>query len=292
MMLSSFGTCPGFLPHAAWLIAVLCLRAFAPAVAADWPMWRCDAGRTAGSPQRLGEPLHLLWVCHYPPLRPAFWQVRQERVQFDAGYEPVVWGQTMFICSSRNDRVTALETSSGRERWRFYAEGPLRFAPAVLDGNVFCASDDGCLYCLDADTGTLRWKHRAVPSPRKALGNGRLISVWPVRGGPVAVDGRVYLAAGVWPFEGIFVWALDARTGRPLWVNDRCGSLYLEHPHGAMAFGGPSPQGSLLIRGRQLVVPSSRAFPAFFDLESGELAEFAFGYDGYGSRPGGWWPPT
>ncbi len=283
---------PDFFPHLTCLIGVLCFAAAAPAVAADWPMWRCDAGRTACSPEKLAEPLHLQWVRHYGPLQPAFWQVRQERVQFDAGYEPVVWGQTMFVCSSRNDSVTALETETGRQRWRFYAEGPLRFAPAVMDGQVYCASDDGCLYCLDAATGTLRWKHRAAPSLRNVLGNGRLISVWPVRGGPVAADGRMYLAAGVWPFEGIFVWALDAQTGRPLWVNDRCGSLYLEHPHGAMAFGGPSPQGALLIRGGQLVVPSSRAFPAFFDLPSGKLAEFAFGHGGHGSRPGSWFVST
>jgi outer membrane protein assembly factor BamB len=52
-----------------------------------------------------------------------------------------------------------------------------------------------------------------VPSERKLLGNGRLISTWPVRGGPVVADGRVYFAAGVWPFEGVFVYALDAETG-------------------------------------------------------------------------------
>jgi len=276
----------------AWLIAVFCILAVMPASAADWPMWRCDVGRTACSPEKLAEPLHLQWVRQYEPLRPAFWQVRQERVQFDAGYEPVVCGQTMFVCSSRNDSVTALETETGRQRWRFYAQGPLRFAPAVWDGKVFCASDDGCLYCLDAATGAVRWRHRAAPAQRHVLGNGRLISVWPVRGGPVVAGGRVYLAAGVWPFEGIFVWALDAQTGRPVWVNDRCGSLYLEHPHGAMAFGGPSPQGSLLIRGGELVVPSSRAFPALFDLETGKLADFAFGHGGHGSRPGGWFVAT
>lgn len=270
----------------AWIAAV------APVWAADWPMWRGDAGRRADSSQELADTLHLQWVRHDAPLQPAFWQVRQERVQFDAGYEPVVSGQLMFVCSSRNDSLTAFETDTGRQRWRFYAEGPLRFAPVVMDGKVFCASDDGCLYCLDAASGTLRWKHRAAPSDRRALGNGRLISVWPVRGGPVAADGRVYLAAGVWPFEGIFVWALDAETGRPVWMNDRCGSLYLEHPHAAMAFGGPSPQGYLLIRGGELVVPSSRAFPALFDLQTGKLAEFAFGHGGHGSRPGGWFVAT
>ena len=61
--------------------------------------------------------------------------------------------------------------------------------------------------------GTLRWRFRAVPSARKILGNERLISVWAVRGGPVLVDGILYFAAGVWPFEGIFIYALDAETG-------------------------------------------------------------------------------
>lgn len=281
-----------FVSRVAGLIAMMHLLAVAPAPAADWPMWRCDAGRTACSSESLAEPLQLQWVRHDAPLQPAFWQARQERVQFDAGYEPVVAGQTMFVCSSRNDRVTAWDTQTGRERWRFYAEGPLRFAPAVMEGKVFCASDDGCLYCLDAASGALRWKHRAAPSDRRVLGNGRLISVWPVRGGPVAAAGRVYLAAGVWPFEGIFVWALDAETGTPVWMNDRCGSLYLEHPHAAMAFGGPSPQGYLLIRGEELVVPSSRAFPARFDLHSGKLVDFAFGHGGHGSRPGGWFVAT
>jgi hypothetical protein len=255
---------------------------------ADWPTWRYDAGRTGASPEPLAEKLHLQWVRHDPPLRPAYWQVRQERVQFDLGYEPVVLGKTVFIASSRNDRITALDTETGREKWRFYTEGPVRLAPAAWDGKLYCASDDGFLYCLDAATGDLRWKHRAAPSRRRAVGNGRLISVWPVRGGPVTDGGRVFLASGVWPFEGVFVWALDAEIGEPIWVNDRSGSLYLMHPHAAMAFGGPSPQGYLLIRGDELVVPSSRAFPAFFDLETGALRRFDFGHSGHGSRPGSW----
>ena len=291
-MKPAFRCRPGSCFQVAVLIALLCPLAAPRAWAADWPMWRCDAGRTGRSSEPLAGTLHLQWVRHDAPLQPAFWQTRQERVQFDAGYEPVVAGQTMFICSSRNDSVTALSTQTGQLLWRFFAEGPLRFAPAVWEGKVFCASDDGCLYCLDAASGALRWQHRAAPSDRRVLGNGRLISVWPVRGGPVAAAGRVYLAAGVWPFEGIFVGALDAETGTPLWMNDRCGSLYLEHPHAAMAFGGPSPQGYLLIRGQELVVPSSRAFPARFDLHSGQLVEFAFGHGGHGSRPGSWFVAT
>jgi outer membrane protein assembly factor BamB len=47
-----------------------------------------------------------------------------------------------------------------------------------------------------------------------------LISVWPVRGGPVIADGRVYFAAGVWPFEGVFVIALDISSGELIWRNE------------------------------------------------------------------------
>lgn len=256
--------------------------------AADWPTWRHDPARTAVTTEKLPDELRLQWLREYPPLQPAFWQTRQERVQFDQGYEPVVLGKTMLIGSSRNDSVTALDTETGAEKWRFYADGPVRFAPAAAGDRLFFASDDGCLYCLKIDSGKLLWKVRGVPSQRKALGNGRLISAWPARGGPVVAHGRVYFAAGVWPFEGIFVHARDASSGKEIWINDRTGSMYWEHPHAAMAFGGPVPQGYLLIQGDQLVVPCSRAFPAFFDLETGTLASFEFGHGGHGSRPGAW----
>ncbi|MFZ2639952.1 MAG: PQQ-binding-like beta-propeller repeat protein [Verrucomicrobiia bacterium] len=274
------------------------LRAFLPIAlslltpgvlpAADWPMWRCDAGRTASSGESLPEELHLQWMREYPPLKPAFWQVRQERVQFDLGYEPVVMGRTMFVASSRNDSVTALDAETGAEKWRFYADGPVRFAPVAWERKLYFSCDDGCLYCLDAASGKLLWKVRGAPSNRKVLGNERLISVWPARGGPVLDGGRVYFAAGVWPFEGIFIHALDARTGRTLWVNDSMGSLYLVHPHGALSFGGPSPQGYLLINRGRLVVPSSRAFPAFLDPATGKLLSFDFGHGRQDSQTGGW----
>ena len=264
----------------------------AAASADDWPTWRHDAGRTAISPERLPEGLHLQWVREYPPLKPAFWQVRQQRLQFDLGYEPIVAGGMMFVGSSHNDRVTAIDAETGAEKWRFYTDGPVRLAPVAWQGRLYVGCDDGVLYCLDAPTGKLLWKRQAAPSPRKVLGNGRLISAWPARGGPVVAEGRVYFAAGVWPFEGIFVYALDARTGAVAWLNDRCGSRYCTHPHGAASFGGPSPQGYLLVHGDELVVPSGRAFPAYFDLATGALRCFEFGHQGHGSIPGSWFVAT
>ncbi len=167
-----------------------------------------------------------------------------------------------------------------------YADGPVRFAPAIWGDLVCFGSDDGCLYCVELATGNLRWKHRAVPSQRRLLGNKRLISVWPVRGGPVVADGNVYFAAGVWPFEGVFVYAMEMDTGIVLWRNDRLGYLFGQQPHNTEAIGGLAPQGYLLINGDELIVPCSTAYPARLNRRTGELIEFNL--PKAGRYPGGW----
>jgi len=266
-------------------VSLFGLLAFASVVTAgDWPTWRHDAGRTNISTEKIPSPLHLQWKRQLPPVKPAF---RKSRLQFDQGYEPIVMGETLFLAVPHIDAVVAYAAGTGEETWRFYTAGPVRFAPVGWRGKLYFGSDDGHLYCLDASDGALQWKFRAVPSARKILGNGRLISVWPVRGGLVLADGIVYFAAGVWPLEGVFVYALDAQSGEVKWVNDRCGALYGKQPHvGAEALGGLSPQGYLLVKGDELFVPCGAARPATFDRHSGELLDFALPSEG--RVPGGW----
>ena len=259
--------------------------------AADWPMWRHDAGRTATSSDPVPELQKLtpLWSRQLPAPAPAY---RDARLQFDAGYEPIVVGKRLFVASNREDSVTAFDTDTGIEQWKFFTDGPVRFAPVADGDRVIFGSDDGCVYCVKADDGSLIWKHRAVPSRRLVLGNDRLISVWPVRGGPVFHDGRVYFAAGVWPLEGTFVFCLDATSGEVIWRNDKASYLYDFHPHNAESYGGLAPQGYLLVDGEtgDLVVPSSQAYPARFDLQTGELKEFEL--PSAGRLPGGWFAST
>ena len=266
---------------AAISLALICVAA--TDAAEDWPTWRYDAARSAQTPQRLPESLQLLWVRQNPELKPAF---RTKRLQFDAGYEPVVLDKTVFVASSRNDSVTALDIETGEQKWRFYTDGPVRLAPVAWKDRVFFGSDDGHLYCLAAEGGRLLWKFRAVPSGRKILGNGRLISVWPIRGGPVLHDGKIYFAAGVFPFEGVFLYALDAETGQVVWLNDDCGYLYGQQPHDAESLGGVTPQGYLVVSSNELIVPCGQAVPARFDLRSGKLLSFELPKPG--RLPGGW----
>ncbi|NQU20232.1 MAG: PQQ-binding-like beta-propeller repeat protein [Candidatus Nealsonbacteria bacterium] len=242
-----------------------------PAVAADWPAWRYDAARTAASPQELPAKLHLQWVRDLPPPEPAWGDpVNRDRMTFERVLEPVVAGTRMFVGSGRNDKLTVLDTRTGKEKWSVFVGGPIRLPPVVADGKVYFVSDDGYLYCLRADTGRFVWKFRGGPSNRKVLGNGRLISAWPARGGPVVADGVVYFAASVWPFTGTFIHALDAETGNVVWTNDGTGSRFGPVPH-SVAFGGIAPQGAIAVIGDKLLVAGGRSVPACLDRGTGEL---------------------
>ncbi len=232
-------------------------------------MVRHDPGRGASSDQELADQLHLQWVRQLPVLDAA-WPA-QEKLWFDRIYEPVVVGHTMFVGSSMTDSVTAYDTRTGEESWKFHADGPVRFAPVAHRGKVFFSSDDGYLYCLDADRGSLLWKFRGGPSDRKILGNGRLISTWPARGGPVVADDVVYFAASIWPFMGVFIHALDTEMGQVVWTNDGDGSMYIKQPHNTYSFAGVAPQGALVVSGDKLLVPGGRSVPACYDRHTGQF---------------------
>lgn len=271
------------------ILAIVAAASFSSAAFADdWPMWRHDPGRTAVSTDSLpDENQPLRWSRQLPVLEPAY---RDVRLQFDAGYEPIAFGGRVFISSSQDDSVTAFDQKNGAQIWKFWTDGPVRFAPVGGKGRVIFGSDDGCVYCVKASDGKLVWKFRAVPSERKLIGNGRLISVWPVRGGPVLKDDRVYFAAGVWPLEGVFVYCLDAATGDVVWLNDRTSYIYGQQPHNTEAYGGLAPQGYLLVDGDELIVPCSNAYPAKLDLATGKLREFEL--PAAGRLPGGWFAAT
>lgn len=238
---------------------------------ADWPTWRYDIGRTANSPEVLPRELHLQWSRQLPAARPAW--PEDVRVGFDSVYEPIVVGDTMYLASMVSDSLTALDTATGDEKWRFYAGGPVRLAPIYHEGRLYFGADDAHFYCLAADTGKLLWKFNVASSDRKVIGNDRLISVWPVRGGAVVVDGIVYFTAGVWPFEGTFLHAVDIRSGQPVAEPTPVDS----HPsYTSTVLTDLSPQGYLTVSGRRLYIPCGRSKATCVDLDSGQIVNLNY----------------
>lgn len=276
-----------------WFLA-LAVAAILPAndvLGGDWPQYRYDAGRSAASPEQLPAILHLEWVRHLPAPRPAF--PYEVRLRFDASYEPVVLGKTMFVPSMVTDSVTALDTETGAERWQFFAEGPVRFSPVAWEGSVYFVSDDGHLYCVDGADGRLRWKFGGLPpgkNDRKLLGSGRLISLRPARGGPVLKDGIVYFGAGIWSAYGVGVHALDARSGRVIWSNTDSNQIpNANMDHGTAHVAGLTPQGYLAVVNEKLVVPCGAQLPALLDPKTGALDTYSMGWGGRNGLPKGTW---
>ncbi len=259
--------------------------------AADWPMWRCDPARRGSSEEELPEALHLQWVLELPSPRPA-WPAGQEKLSFDRLYEPVLAGKRLFIPSMLRDKVTAHSTETGEEEWTFYTEGPVRLAPVVWEGKLYFVCDDGWLYCLDAATGGLRWRFRGGPSDRKILGQDRLISAWPARGAPVVYDKTVYFGASLWPFEGIFIHALDAETGVVRWTNSGSGTDYIKQQHDSPAFAGVAPQGYFAASEEHLLVAGGRTVPAVLDRRTGKVINFNVSSRDMGSKGGGGYEVT
>jgi outer membrane protein assembly factor BamB len=194
---------------------------------------------------------------------------------FDRAYHVVTAGGRLFFGSSADCKVYALDMATGDEHWSFFTNGPIRFAPAVWKDRLFVTSDDGFLYCLATEDARLLWKLRGGPNDSMVLGNDRMTSRWPARGGPVVADGVVYFGAGIWPSEGIYLYALDAKTGDVLWCNDSSGGIYMGQPHGgANAKSGVSAQGHLVVADDALLVPTGRAVPAAFRRADGQFLYF------------------
>ncbi|MFT7510931.1 MAG: outer membrane protein assembly factor BamB [Candidatus Omnitrophota bacterium] len=260
----------------------LCLALLCTTISqADWPAFRHDAARTAYTEEHLPEGLSPAWHYHAMHAPKPAWP-RQDRMAFDRAFQPIVAEGQLFFGSSADDAIRALDLETGNERWTFFTEGPIRFAPSYAEGMLYATSDDGYLYALNAADGSLRWKKRGGADDRKILGNGRMISIAPARGGPVVHEGTVYFAAGIWPSDGIFLHALDALTGETLWLNDTAGSIYMPQPHGgANATSGVSSQGYLAASASHIFMPTGRAVPAAFHRNTGTFDYFHLQRNGH-----------
>jgi len=100
---------------------------------------------------------------------------------------PAVWGNTVFVGGGTfglGGRVTALDLTTGSERWSFMPNGPVQASLTYAGGTIVFATNtaNGTLYALDATNGKVRWQFS--PSPAEYI----LAS-------PVVADGIVYAAS-------------------------------------------------------------------------------------------------
>ena len=273
--------------------AFLCIAMCVTAWAGDWPAYRYDAARSGVSGEQLQTPLSLQWT-HVPahPPRPAWPEPGRElnRLAFDYAHTVVAANGVVYFGSSADHKVYAIDLATGRVRWSIFTGGPVRFAPVVAGGRVFVASDDGHLYCLAASDGRELWRFRGAPDDRKMIGNEQMMSRWPLRSG-VAVDGgTVHFSAGMWPSEGVHLYALAAATGEVVWQTVDEATQYKKQPHApSEAFLGVAPQGYVLADDERLAVPTGRNMPAVYDRRTGTQLHYRSAPRDWGTRWGGSW---
>lgn len=240
---------------------------------ADWPSYLHDSSRVGHTEESLTAPFSPRWVFESPTPPKMAWAGEDgrvmeglelfNRIRFDEVFHTAIVGERVFFGSSVNGRVYCKNLLSGKEEWTFFTDAPIRLAPQVVGDRLYIGSDDGWAYCLDSKSGAVVWKLRAGPNDERILARGRMISRWPIRTGLLVDDGIAYFGAGVFPHETVFLYAVDAASGKVIWKND---SISQDDA----GRNDLSPQGYLLATKELLFVPSGRAMSVAFDRKTGQ----------------------
>lgn len=236
------------------LLCCLGIRSGLLAASDDWPQWR--------GPFRDGSVQGSAWPSNFAGLKPSWSQT------LGPGYSgPIVSGSRVFVTETQEKRdeiVRALDRRTGKELWRQSWEGALsvpffaksngdwiRATPACDGTNLFVAGMRDVLVCLDAATGSNRWRVDFVKQLKSPLPDFGFVS------SPLADADAVYVQAGA------SVVKLNKHTGAILW-------RALQDAGGMWGSAFSSPLIATLVGRRQLVV-QTREKLAGLALENGEV---------------------
>lgn len=253
------------------LFVILLASQISLAANKDWPTYGGDYQRSSAATEGIALPLSEVWTHKATDAPSPAWPAPatdnlsagffglSPTLTYDRAFHSVSADGQVFFASSTDDSINCLDAETGQTKWVFITQAPVRLAPTVADGRVFAGSDDGYLYCLDAKTGDLVWKHRGGPSDSRLPGNGRMISLWPVRCGVALEEGLVYFTAGLFPMRGVYLCAVDAKTGKTVWKKKI----------------DIAPQGFMLSSPSRLFIPTGRTPFRAYDRKTGEpLAKY------------------
>jgi outer membrane protein assembly factor BamB len=226
----------------------------------DWVTYRGSDARSASTAVSVPDKVVRVWS--YQPDQP----IRPTAATAAGG---------LVLYAGDDGKVRAIDAATGLPRWSFRTGGPILQPPTIAGGMAYVGSGDGYVYAIDAGSGELVWRFRVAPRERRVMIYGNLCSTWPVNSGVLVRDGVAYAAAGIIDYDGTYLCALDAATGRLIWENDKTGHLDADLRKGVSA------QGSLTVADGRLWMPGGNVIsPASYDLQSGE-------YRGRGPGGGG-----
>ncbi|WP_192579190.1 outer membrane protein assembly factor BamB family protein [Dyadobacter aurulentus] len=157
---------------------------------------------------------------------------------------------------TERDKVIAVDSKSGAVKWQFTRENMPLSKPAISDGVLFTAADDGKLYAFDAQTGSKKWEvqiknannggfHALQVNDGLLYGtfmNGQMYAIDPGNGSikwEAQLDLNFYVSPWNFQIRGNFVYAwdlvnrvvaLDKKTGRQIWDKSMKGVFQYNYP--------------------------------------------------------------
>jgi len=100
-----------------------------------WNTYRHNYMRTAVTPEILPSSLALKWVHKSPHTPSPVWDLPAEelkRMHSDDTYHVSTADGLAYYGSSVDNKVYALDVATGKVKWVFYTEGPVRFSPTGI----------------------------------------------------------------------------------------------------------------------------------------------------------------
>lgn len=114
-------------------------------------------------------------------------------------------GDTLYALSG-DDSIYAVDTETGKRRWRFQDGTDLYGLAAMDHRHLYVRKEDDVFAALNARDGTVSWTRQGDPDPGRSLA---------ATGG-----GRIYFSKG---WDSTTIVAMDAGSGEPLWQFDMAG---------------------------------------------------------------------
>ncbi|MGD0897071.1 MAG: PQQ-binding-like beta-propeller repeat protein, partial [Thermoguttaceae bacterium] len=177
-----------------------------------WLLVMCVGPLTA----RGAEDWQIAWTRQLPQ-RAVAWS-NTINMPRDSTYSMAVSEKLVIVGTTTDSALRAYDIATGQEQWRYAFSAPVRWAPVIAGDSVVAGSDDGTLVAINLADGKPRWRY--VPGPGNAwcIGHERLVSLWPITTTPGIENGVVYGCAGAFVFDGVFIFAVDLKTGEERWL--------------------------------------------------------------------------
>ena len=216
-----------------FLTALFCLLSIGVGIpsgeaANDWTMWRHDAGRSGFNQEEsvLAPPLELAWTAFVDPNRNVFMES-----------SPAIANGKLYMTTLGDSfgnpqaALYAFDLQTGQQLWSTLSLNIAltRSTAAVANGKVYVVSEDGYLYCLNAETGVLVWQTQVAPSGTPAYAS------------PAIQDGKLYIGTLGYSSSLPKLLILNAETGTIL------GQKALDNSFDV--YGSPVVVGNLLFVG-------------------------------------------